>query len=189
MPRLLFALPLAFLAVFVQAEDDHHHHDADHHHESAREASLAAHEHGSALLNLALDNDVLEIEFISPAMNLLGFEHAVHSDEERARVDAVRAQLERPLELFGVPVAAGCRVRERSLHGAHFEATGNDAREHSEIEARYHLQCAAPEALQSLNLAALFGTFPATQKIQVQLIGPRGQQGQELSPERSGLTF
>ncbi|MFC0711963.1 DUF2796 domain-containing protein [Azorhizophilus paspali] len=189
MHRLLFALLLALLAAFAQAEDDHHHHDAAHHHESARETSLAAHEHGSAQLNLALDNDALEIELISPAMNLLGFEHAAHSAEERARVDAVRTRLERPLELFGVPAAAGCQIRERSLHGAHFEATGNDDWEHSEIEARYHLQCAAPEALQSLNLAALFGTFPATQKIQVQLIGPRGQQGQELSPERSGLTF
>lgn len=182
MPRLLLALPLALLTTFAQAEDAHHH-------EPGQEAALAAHEHGSAQLNLALDGDVLEIEFASPAMNLLGFEYAARSDEDRARVEATRARLEQPLDLFGVPAAAGCQVREHSLHGVHFEATGTTRQEHSEIEARYRLQCSTPDTLQGLNLAALFGTFPATQKIQVQLIGPRGQQGLELSPERSGLTF
>lgn len=183
MPRLLLALPLALLTTLVQAEDAHHHD------EPGQEAALAAHEHGSARLNLALDGDVLEIEFASPAMNLLGFEHAPRSDADRAMLAAARARLEQPLGLFGVPAAAGCQVREHSLHGALFEPAEAGTSEHSEIEARYRLQCSTPDALQGLNLAALFGTFPATQKIQVQLIGPRGQQGLELSPERSGLTF
>ncbi|NHN75737.1 DUF2796 domain-containing protein [Azotobacter chroococcum] len=182
MPRLLLALPLALLTLFAQAEDAHHH-------EPGQEAALAAHEHGSARLNLALDGDVLEIEFASPAMNLLGFEHAPRSDADRAMLAAARARLEQPLGLFGVPAAAGCQVREHSLHGALFEPAEAGTSEHSEIEARYRLQCSTPDALQGLNLAALFGTFPATQKLQVQLIGPRGQQGLELSPERSGLTF
>ncbi|SFA81172.1 DUF2796 domain-containing protein [Azotobacter beijerinckii] len=184
MPRPLLALSLLLLtAGLARAEEPHRH--SEHAHGEA----LAAHEHGIAQLNLALDGEILEIEFASPATNLVGFEHAARNDAERARVAEVRARLEQPLDLFGVPSAARCRVREHSLHGALFEPAGAGGQEHSEIEARYRLQCSAADALQGLNLAALFGTFPATQKIQVQLIGPRGQQGLELSPERSGLTF
>lgn len=186
MPRLLLVLPLILMTWNLsQAKNAHHHHEQRH------GETLAAHEHGSALFNLVLDGRTLEIEFSSPAMNLVGFEHAAHSDAERTRVAEVRTRLEQPLELFGVPTGAGCQVQEQSLHGALFEdgKTAGHAQEHSEIEAHYRLQCSAADALEGLNLATLFGTFPATQRIQVQLIGPRGQRGAELTPEHSRLDF
>ena len=39
--------------------------------------------------------------------------------------------------------------------------------------------------------AAMFGdeAFPATQRIQVQLIGPHGQRGEELDPQHPRLNF
>ncbi|MDV7213486.1 DUF2796 domain-containing protein [Azotobacter beijerinckii] len=184
MPRPLLALSLLLLtAGLAQAEEPHRH--SEHAHGEA----LAAHEHGSAQLNLALDGEILEIEFASPAMNLVGFEHAARSDAERARLAEVRARLEQPLDLFGVPSAARCRVQEHSLHGALLDPDEAAGHEHSAIEARYRLQCSAAGALEGLNLAALFGTFPATRKIQVQLIGPHGQQGLELGPEHTALEF
>jgi len=183
MHRLLLAFPLALLTGLVQAGNDHRHLDDIPPHGE----SLAAHEHGSARLNLAAEGDALEIELISPAMNLIGFEHVARSEADRAKVAAVRIHLEQPIGLFGIPAAANCQVQAHSLHGTAFDPSGAKQAEHSEIEARYRLQCRTPEMLQDLNLAALFGTFPATQKIQVQLIGPHGQQGLELSPERTAL--
>ncbi|GAB3380868.1 DUF2796 domain-containing protein [Azotobacter armeniacus] len=188
MPRLLLALSLTLLPLgLAQAAGSHHGHEHAHDHQETHGETLDAHEHGSALLNLALDGSVLEIEFASPAMNLVGFEHAARSDADRAKVAEARARLEQPLELFGIPVAASCRVQEQSLHGALLEPGAAAGQEHSEIEARYRLQCSAADTLEGLNLAVLFGTFPAMQKIHVQLIGPHGQHGLELSPERSGL--
>jgi len=179
MPRLLPALLLGLLPTALALAGEAH--------QPPGQPPLATHEHGNAHLNLALEGSVLEIEFASPAMNLLGFEHAARSDAERASVAEVRARLEQPLALFGVPPAAACSVQALALHGAPFEADRVQATEHGDIEARYRLHCSAAEELQGLNLAGLFGTFPATRKIQVQLIGPRGQQGLELSAERSAL--
>ena len=99
MRRLLLALPFALLPlVAAQAHDDH-----DHAH-----GTLGAHEHGVATLNVVLDGNTLELELDSPAMNLVGFEHAATRDTDKAKVAAVRQQLEQPLKLFGVDQAAGC---------------------------------------------------------------------------------
>ena len=102
MRRLLLALPFALLPLAVAHAHDDHDHDHDHAH-----GSLGAHEHGVAKLNAVLDGSTLELELDSPSMNLVGFEHAASSDADKAKVAAVRQQLEQPLKLFGLAKAAG----------------------------------------------------------------------------------
>ncbi|HLD65430.1 MAG TPA: DUF2796 domain-containing protein [Pseudomonas sp.] len=198
MRRLLLALPFAMLPLAIaQAADAAH----EHQHEHEAHGSLDAHEHGVAQLNAALDGKTLELELESPAMNLVGFEHAAQSAADQAKVAAARAQLEQPLVLFALPAAAGCQVAKQELESPLFGDAAHDEHEdehedahadeenHSEIHAHYQFACSAPEALQQLDLGTLFSRFPATQKIQVQLIGPNGQQGAELSPSNSQLAF
>ncbi|PAU54305.1 zinc-binding protein [Pseudomonas sp. PIC25] len=197
MRRLLLALPFALLPLAIaQANEDDHHHDHDHAHEE--HGSLGAHEHGVARLNAVLDGNSLEIELESPSMNLVGFEHEAHSEEDKAKVAATRDQLEKPAALFGLPAAAGCELAKQELESPLFgdedehheaEAGHDHEEEHSEIHAHYRFTCNAPEALEGLNLSGLFGTFPATQKIQVQLIGPNGQQGAEANAQNARLNF
>jgi hypothetical protein len=196
MHRLLLALPFALLplaAAHAAEEHDHEH------------GSLGAHEHGVARLNAALDGQTLELELESPAMNLVGFEHAATTDADKAKVAAARAQLEKPLALFNLPKAAGCVVAMQELESPLFgdkpdadddhdeDETDKDGHEHhhdhSEIHAHYQFTCAAPGALKHLDLATIFNTFPATQKIQVQLISPSGQQGVEVTAKTTALKY
>ncbi|WP_163563751.1 ZrgA family zinc uptake protein, partial [Klebsiella pneumoniae] len=58
---------------------------------------------------------------------------------------------------------------------------------HADIHAHYQLSCEKPELLKLLTLAEFFKRFPATQKIQVQLIGPDGQKGADLAPASAEL--
>jgi len=193
MRRLLVALPFALLPFAVQAQEAHDHaHEHDHAH-----GSLGAHEHGVARLNAALEDDTLEIELESPAMNLVGFEHAATSAADKAKVASARKSLEQPLTLLQLPAAAQCKVSEVELESPLFgdkpdtkaEKAEEHDHEHSEIHAHYHFTCAQPAALKHLDLTQLFKTFPATQKIQVQLISPNGQQGVEATPTQSVLKF
>ena len=196
MRRLLLALPFALLPLAVAHAADEHAHDHDHEH-----GSLSAHEHGVGRLNAALDGQTLELELESPAMNLVGFEHAATSDADKAKVAAVRAQLEKPLALFNLPTAAGCVVASQELESPLFggkpdadddhdeDAKDEHHHDHSEIHAHYHFTCATPGALKTLDLANIFNTFPATQKIQLQLIGPSGQQGVEVTAKAAALKF
>jgi len=190
MRRLLLALPFALLPLAVAHAADEH----DHEH-----GSLGAHEHGVGRLNAALDGQTLELELESPAMNLVGFEHAATTDADKAKVAAVRALLEKPLALFNLPKAAGCTVATQELESPLFgdkpdadhdeDAKDEHHHDHSEIHAHYQFTCAAPGALKNLDLANIFNTFPATQKIQVQLISPSGQQGVEVTAKAAALKF
>ncbi len=191
MRRLLLALPFALLPLAVaHAHDDHDH---DHAH-----GTLGAHEHGVAKLNVVLDGNTLELELDSPAMNLVGFEHAANSDSDKAKVAAVRQQLEQPLKLFGLASAAGCKEDQQELESPLFgdapKADGDgDEHEkghvHSDINAHYQLTCATPGKLAHIDLAPLYKAFPATQTINVQLIGPNGQKGVETSPAKAVVAF
>ncbi|NMX66021.1 DUF2796 domain-containing protein [Pseudomonas sp. WS 5111] len=197
MRRLLLALPFALLPLAAQAADEHNH-DHDHEH-----GSLDAHEHGVGRLNAVLDGKALELELESPAMNLVGFEHLATTDADKAKVAAARKQLEQPLVLFSLPKAAGCVVSTQELESPLFGDKPDDDHDHatdgkgaaahdhdhSEIHAHYQFTCANPTALKNLDLANIFKTFPATQKIQVQLIGPSGQQGVEATAAAATLKF
>jgi hypothetical protein len=194
MRRLLLALPFALLPLAVAHAADEHDHDHEH-------GSLGTHQHGVGRLNAALDGQTLELELESPAMNLVGFEHAATTDADKAKVAAVRSQLEKPLALFNLPTAAGCGVASQKLQSPLFgdkpdadddhdkDAKDEHHHDHSEIHAHYQFTCTTPAALKTLDLANIFNTFPATQKIQVQLIGPSGQQGVEVTAKAAALKF
>lgn len=193
MRRLLLALPFALLPGFVHA-DAPHGHDHDHDHDHAHHGSLGAHEHGAAELDVALDGSTLEIELRSPAMNLVGFEHAPSSQADRQKLAGARKQLEQPDALLGLPAAANCALSETELESPLFEAAAHQHEDehdsqHSEIHAHYHYDCATPQALHALDLQGLFKAFPGTEKIQVQLIGPNGQRGAQLEADQSRIEF
>jgi|UniRef100_A4XZ44 hypothetical protein len=192
MRHLLLALPFALLPL-AAAQAHEHGHDHDHHHDS-----LGAHEHGVASLNVALDGNLLELQLDSPAMNLVGFEHAAKSDADKAKVAAAKRELEQPVSLFALS-SGDCKATEVELQSPLFAGKGHDHKhdhhdhkhegEHSDIHAHYRFECAKANELKQLDLAELFKRFPATEKIQVQLIGPNGQQGAELTAAQPRLSF
>ena len=192
MRHLLLALPFALLPlVAAQAHEHGHDHDHEHSHDS-----LGAHEHGVASLNAALDGNQLELQLESPAMNLVGFEHAAKSDADKAKVAAAKRELEQPITLFALN-SGDCKATEVELESPLFGDHDHDhdhdhhahEGEHSDIHAHYRFECAKANELKQLDLAELFKRFPATEKIQVQLIGPNGQQGVELTPAQPRLSF
>lgn len=192
MRHVLLALPFALLPLHAAQAANHEH---SHAHAHEEHASLDAHEHGVASLNVALDGQTLEIQLQSPAMNLVGFEHEAKSEADKAKVAAARQHLEQPQALFALPIEAKCALQDSELDSplfgghAHEEHEHADEHGHSDIDASYRFACANAEALQTLELGSFFGTFPGTEKLEVQLIGPSGQQGAELTPSNSRLSF
>jgi hypothetical protein len=75
-------------------------------------AQQTAHVHGFASINLAIQNDELQIEFISPAESIVGFEYEPDTDAERKAVADAIALLRKPENLFGLPADAGCQLHE-----------------------------------------------------------------------------
>lgn len=152
-----------------------------------------AHVHGEGKLMIAQDGNQLEMEFVSPGMNLVGFEHPPANPAQTDAVNAAIATLKQPLRLFGFPPAAGCKpgksdVHTSSEHHEH-EGTDHDAREmHSEFSASYHLECANTSQLDHIGIN-IFKLFPGTRVIDVQSITDQGQKQADLTPDNATFNF
>lgn len=195
---LLATMSLASTA-HDHADHDHNEHDHDkheHEHDHAHN-SLAAHEHGVGSLNLVIDGDEVSIELDSPADNLLGFEYLPTTDADKAKVKALRTQLNEAQALFVFPPAAGCSLKEVELSSPLFDAIADEhahqhadkpADAHADIQAHFHFTCTHAAELDQVQVA-LFSAFPGTQRLLLQAIGPKGQQGGELSEAQNLIRF
>ena len=93
---ILFSLMTAIIATgsyspFLFAEETRHH---------------EAHQHGIAHLNVALEGNDLYIELISPAANIVGFEHHPRTNEQKAAVKKAIESLKKGEDLFVLPPSA-----------------------------------------------------------------------------------
>ncbi len=88
---------------------------------TAATAQESAHVHGIATLNLAIEGDELEIEFVSPADNIVGFEHEASTSAERNAIKTAIKKLENATTLFDLPSSAGCKLHEAEVRHTHDE--------------------------------------------------------------------
>lgn len=149
------------------------------HEEEHRE--LGAHEHGVGQVEIAIEGLTVQIELHAPGADIVGFEHAAATAEDRAAIDRAVAALARPLELFVFPKAAGCSVAEAEAqlvgeeHGheehGHEEHAGEGG--HSEFHAAYVLTCADPGAIRQIDFA-YFTVFPNGRELEVQIVTDKG---------------
>lgn len=210
----LLALTLAAPAFAHKAHSHDHAHDHRHDHDHHHGDSLGAHQHGVAQLNLVVEGSRIEMELDSPADNLVGFEYIPSREEDLAKVRAVREQLKDAANLFRFPAAAQCTQQNASLssplfaaldesgaghaehqhehqHGhahdhQHSDAQGASA--HNDIEAQYQFECVNPGALDRIDVV-LFEQFPATERLVLQVISEKGQQGGELTAAQNVIRF
>lgn len=114
-----------------------------------------SHIHGIAELNVVRLAHQIQFEFISPAMNLLGFERAPSSAEDTALFEKVSANLQTSDWLIGNALG-NCQMSSAALetpkyskghhedeheHDEHEQVTAGN--EHSEFRAHYLFDCSA----------------------------------------------
>jgi Protein of unknown function (DUF2796) len=147
------------------------------------------HVHGIATLQIAVDGNTLTLSFESPLDNLLGFEHAPRTDAEQAAVSALRKRLQHP-EAFFVPTsAAQCNTTSVKLDSPVFApAPAAAADAHADLDAEFVLRCGQPAELHDLEVK-LFSAYPRTQRIDAQVVGPRGQAAGRLTPQNPLLSW
>jgi hypothetical protein len=156
-------------------------------HAPARAA--AAHAHGTAELDVAVDGPTVTLQLRSPLDSLLGFERAPRNDAERERV-RVMARALREGNPFVPTAAAHCRLDQVTLASPVLApdllgdrgsgAAGAAAGEHAELEAGYVYRCEDPAALRGVDVM-LFDHFKRLQRVDARVAGPKGQSAAKLS--------
>lgn len=149
-----------------------------------------AHEHGALKLDVAIEGNKLTIAMEAPLDNLLGFERAPRTDAERKAAAEVLARLRSPdkaAALFVTDAAAKCSLSTAEVHAPVLEPGAKPAAkgEHADLDASYEFNCAQPGELRSLEVG-LFDAYKRIQRIDVQVVGPKGQSKETLKrPARS----
>ncbi|MCU7805702.1 MAG: DUF2796 domain-containing protein [Candidatus Thiodiazotropha sp. (ex Lucinoma borealis)] len=155
------------------------------------------HVHGEAQLFVAQEGNVLEIELLSPAMNIVGFEHQPSSKVQTQAVETAIATLKQPTRLFNLPSAAGCSVESaeaaspQAVHD-HHEHDHQDHKHqdetHSDFTGHYRFECSAITQLEVIRID-LFKHFPGIERIEAQTVSNRGQHKIDLAPDQNTLKF
>ena len=197
---LISALAVSSLALFLSpvfAEEQHR--------------ELGAHVHGHGTLNIAIEDKRVALELEVAGMDVVGFEHAASTPEQKAAVDKAKGQLEKPLDVFALPAAAGCSATEAKgaveteAHADHDhddhdhdhdkDAKGGDDHHdhgdkaeggHSHFHATYALDCTSPAELTTITFN-YFKLFAGAKELTVNVVGAKGQSSYEVSRDKPTL--
>jgi hypothetical protein len=153
-PVLVFGL--AMVAATAPAPAQHRH--------------AGAHEHGRGTLNVAVEGKRVSMELEVPGADIVGFEHAAKTSQQKAAVEKGKQQLLAPQTLFQLPAAAGCAVSAANVA----VDSGDGKGEHSEFHAQYTFDCQAPASLTSIDFD-YFRTFSRAKRLDVSVVAPKGQ--------------
>ena len=147
---------------------------------------LGAHVHGAGKLAIAIERRTVEIELEAPGSDIVGFEHAAQTAEQKQAVSQARATFTKPLGLIRFPEAAGCKVASAKVKlvggGAHDHGHAHNhgkqaqgkADAHSEFHAEYKFNCAKPELVRTIDLD-YFKAFPRAEKLDVEFVSDKTQ--------------
>lgn len=198
---ILIAASLLMTVAQVSAAEKH-----DHSHDEDLPRDLGSHVHGEVLLNLVLEANRLDVEMISPAMNITGFEHAPSTEEEQQAIKKAVALLGDTGNLLALPDAALCvpgpATIETSLMDEHAGSHESDADHeqhgehdhdgehagHAEFHVTHRMECENAAAIDSITFE-LFSHFPGVEKARVQWIHGQRQGAAILEPEKRLLRF
>ncbi|MAQ67542.1 MAG: hypothetical protein CMQ09_00150 [Gammaproteobacteria bacterium] len=170
---------------------------------------LGSHVHGLTELNLVIANQNIQIEFISPAINLLGFERASNSPEESKLFNEVLEDLQAAEWLLGdqlrdcqmsTPVFEAPEFGSHEMSEGHedhehehedheheHEDYGHGANDHADFRVQYLFDCQS--APPSNFTVTAFDRFVGIEEISVRWIFGRQQGVSNLTPNSATLTF
>ena len=168
---------------------------------------LGSHVHGLTELNLVIINQNVQIEFISPAINLLGFERASNSPEENKLFNEVLEDLQAAEWLLSDQLE-DCQmstpVFEAPEFGSHEMSEGHEEHEHehdehehedhehetgdhADFRVQYLFDCRS--APPSNFTVTAFDRFVGIEEISVRWIVGRQQGVSNLTPSNATLSF
>jgi hypothetical protein len=137
-----------------------------------------AHVHGTAKLDIAVDEKTATVEFTSPAESIVGFEH-------KATTAADQQKQAKALELLRSNI--GTMVIFESTLSCRWSPTAVDVvqqeHEHSEVHSVFAVHCDSPLAGSKIRFA-FAKSFPAIRTVNVQVVAATQQVGATIKRDR-----
>ena len=151
------------------------------------------HVHGVASLQAVVDGAAVTLVLRTPLENVVGFEHAPRTEQQKKAMRDAQESLRNPQAQFAFTAAARCDVSSMKVESP-FAANGEPSggkmggkpqggEAHAELTARYAFRCQHPDRLKSVEVK-LFDRFRNLRRVDVELAGPRGQKAYRLTSKQ-----
>ena len=143
----------------------------------------AAHVHGVAKADVAVQGNKLSVQLELPLDSLVGFEHRPRTDAQRRAAQAAVQQLKGASRWLQPDAAAQCTLTSTQIDAQALEPAPPGAKTaeggHADLEASYEFTCAAPDKLLTVDIG-LAEVFKRIERIEVQVAGAKTQSKQTL---------
>lgn len=151
--------------------------------------NLQAHQHGMAELQVAISGEQIDVLLLSPAYNLVGFEHPPRSAEQHQTVKSAVDWLKHTALVDTrhhqcTPEQSHVLTSWSDQHADHHDHNhvhDHDSSGHSDIEITQRLRCPGLSDTNELQ-TELFDRFPGLEHLNAQWVSPKGQNGTRLTP-------
>ena len=203
MKYFLITLLASFFAMNLYAESETNEHYKHYKHEQHRHHD--AHVHGVAELTLAQEGHLIEINFESPASNIVGFEHQASTEQQKLAIEEAKSKLESAQQLFTFD-GTNCKLKKAEINVSELAAYDDEHEKHhknkadnhvhkehehkankethSEITAQYQFTCSNGAKLKAVSVH-LLKQFPRIEKLNTQWITDTKQGANELGHENN----
>ena len=163
------------------------------------------HEHGVGELNIAIEGNSMDLEFMIPGADIVGFEYIAKSDVDRALVDDALIKFDEFSKIFSIPNASNCNLikaevsinqgeehedeydhDEHDDHDNHAEHDDHDEHEeeaHNEFIAHYSFSCGNIKEIDRINFP-YFTTFPNSGELEIQFVSELGSTSFEVEGDK-----
>lgn len=155
------------------------------------------HHHGQGTLDIATEGQNLRADLVLPAHDVLGFEHAARTSQEKRHVQDAQAKLIGGWgELLSLSGSLGCqwKVREQYFPGGDDQKKASSQPQgqgsgHQDVRVVAQAQCKQPIKSGRLSLRGLFKSFPKLRSIRAQYLDAKEQRGLVLTEQSPDLIF
>lgn len=150
------------------------------------------HIHGTAHMDVSVENKKIEIEFKGAFANFLSFEHAPETEAERAEINLLNESLKDSDKIFQLASGAECVLVKKSVELDGISHDRNHGRkkghENLNLEIEMKFLCQDIASLKKIKVP-LFTLFPNLKKIEARWITAEGQGASSLTPTSSTLNW
>ena len=162
------------------------------------------HEHGVGELNIAVEGNSIDLEFMIPGADIVGFEYKAKSEADIALVNDALIKFDEFNNIFSIPSASNCNLVEADIsinqgdnhkdehnhdehedehdhddHGEHDDHDEHDEEAHNEFVAHYSFNCGNIKEIDRISFP-YFTTFPNSGELEVQFVSEIGSTSFEV---------
>jgi len=169
------------------------------------------HEHGVGELNIAIDKNIMDFEFMIPGADIVGFEYEAKSEQDVALVNNALSKFDDFNNVFTIPSNAQCKLGfsevkinqeeehddhdehdehdehdDHDEHDEHDDHDEHDEEVHNEFYAKYSFECGNIKAINEIEFP-YFTTFPNSGELEVQFISELGSTSFEVEADEPSI--